>query len=148
MHRCIKQSSWLYYIPVWRKWSRSTDKLCEPISTFCRIELFCLSKRCDRRFFRIEKFCQYHTSRIFKLYTDHQALKYAFNMIDSHERIAGRSTLLVGYDFKIYYRAGRDNAGAEYLSRLVELLVIDGNKPFEANLINCIICWPWMSQPQ
>ena len=55
-------------------------------------------------------------------------------MKDPHGRIARWFTLLAEYDFEIYYRAGRDNACAEFLSRTVELVIIDNHQPFEANL--------------
>ncbi len=42
-------------------------------------------------------------------------------------------TLLAEYNIEIFYRAGRDNACADFLSRPVELMVIDENHPFEAN---------------
>ncbi len=82
----------------------------------------------------LKKFRHYLTSNRFKLYTDHQILKYVFNMKDTRGRIARWFTLLAEYDFEICYRAGRDNACADFWSRPVELLVIDENQPFEANL--------------
>ena len=84
--------------------------------------------------FALKKFHHYLTSKRFKLYTDHQALKYVFNMKDPHGRIARSFTSLAEYDFEICYRAGRDNACADFLSRPVELVVIDDHQPFEANL--------------
>ena len=60
--------------------------------------------------FALKKFRHYLTSNRCKLYTDHQALKYVFNMKDPHGRIARWFTLLAEYDFEIFYRAGRDNA--------------------------------------
>ena len=44
------------------------------------------------------------------------------------------SSYLAEYDFEICYPVGRDNACADFLSRPVELLVIDDNQPFETNL--------------
>ncbi len=58
-----------------------------------------------------------------------------FNMKDPYGRIERWFTLLDEYDSEIFYRAGRDNACADFLSRPVELMVIDeDNQPFEANL--------------
>ncbi len=55
-------------------------------------------------------------------------------MADAHGRIARWFTLLAEYDFEIFHRVGRDNACADFLSRPVELTVIDENQPIEANL--------------
>ncbi len=55
-------------------------------------------------------------------------------MKDPHGWIARWLTLLAEYDFEICYRAGCDNACAEFLSRPVELSVINDNEPFEARL--------------
>ncbi len=87
-----------------------------------------------RVIFALKKFRHYVTSNRFKLYTDHQALKYAFNIKDPHGRIARWFILLPEYDFEICYRAGRDNACANFSSRPVELMVIDENQQFEENL--------------
>ena len=69
--------------------------------------------------FALKKFRHYLISNKFKLYTDHQALKYVFNMTDPHGRIARWFTLLAEYNFEICYRAGKNNASADYLSRPV-----------------------------
>ena len=84
--------------------------------------------------FALKKFRYYLTSTKFKLYTNQQALKYVFNMKDPHGRIARRFTLLAEYEFEICYRAGSDNACADFLSQPVKLMVIDEDLPFEANL--------------
>ncbi len=55
-------------------------------------------------------------------------------MKNPHGRIARWFTLFAEYDFEICYRAGRDNACADFLSRPVELMVINEDQPFEANL--------------
>ncbi len=47
--------------------------------------------------FALKRFRNYLTSNRFKLYTDHQALKYVFNMKDPHGRIARWFTLLAEY---------------------------------------------------
>ena len=60
--------------------------------------------------FALKKFRDYLTSNKFKLYNDHQALKYVFKMKEPHGKIAGWFILLMEYDFEICYRAGRDNA--------------------------------------
>ncbi len=75
--------------------------------------------------FALKKFRHYLTSNRFKLYIDRQALGYGFNMKDPRGRIARWFTLFAEYEFEICYRAGRDNACAEFLSRSVKLMVID-----------------------
>ncbi len=55
-------------------------------------------------------------------------------MKDPHERIASWFTLLAEYDFEIFYRAGRENAWADFPSRPVELMVVDENQPFKAHI--------------
>ncbi len=84
--------------------------------------------------FALKKFAQYLMLNRFKLYTDHQALKYVFNFKDPHGRIERWFTLLPEYDFETCYRGGRDNACTNFLSGPIELMVIDENQPFEANL--------------
>ena len=84
--------------------------------------------------FALKTFRHYLTSNRFKLYTDHQALKYVSNMKDPHGRIARWFTFLAEYDFEICYQAGRNNVCADSLSRPVELMVIEDHQPFEANI--------------
>ncbi len=55
-------------------------------------------------------------------------------MKDPHGRIARWFTLLAEYDLEICYRAGRDNACADFLSRPLKLMVIGDHQTFEANL--------------
>ena len=55
-------------------------------------------------------------------------------MKDPHLRIALLSTLLAEYEFEICHWPGSDNACPDFLSRLVEFLVIDDKQPFEANI--------------
>ena len=55
-------------------------------------------------------------------------------MKDSHGWIARWFILLAEYDFEICFRSGHDSASADFCSRPVELLVIDGNQSFESHL--------------
>ena len=55
-------------------------------------------------------------------------------MKDSHGRIARGFTLLAEYDFEIFYRAGKDNACDEFLSRTVELMMVVESCKLKANL--------------
>lgn len=70
--------------------------------------------------FALKKFRHYLLSQKFKLYTDHQALKYVINLRDPHGRIARWMSLFAEFDFEVVYRPGKKNANADYLSRPVE----------------------------
>ena len=70
--------------------------------------------------FALKKFRHYLLSNQFKLYTDHQALKYVINLRDPHGRIARWMSLFAEFDFEIVYRPGEKNANADYLSRPVQ----------------------------
>ncbi len=43
-------------------------------------------------------------------------------------------TIIAWYDFDISHRAGHNNAGAEFLSLLFDVLAIDDGQPFEEKL--------------
>ena len=70
--------------------------------------------------FALKKFRHYLLSNQFKLYTDHQAMKYVINLRDPHGRIARWMSLLAEFNFEIVYRPGEKNANADYLSRPVQ----------------------------
>ncbi|CAC5410726.1 unnamed protein product [Mytilus coruscus] len=53
----------------------------------------------------------------FKVYTDHNALKFLNNIKQSTGRLARWSVLLQGYDMEILYRQGKTNVVADCLSR-------------------------------
>lgn len=61
----------------------------------------------------------------FKVITDHMALRSAFQKRDIHGRLALWLGFLAKYDFEIVYRAGKENGGAEYLSRIVHRAKVD-----------------------
>ena len=84
--------------------------------------------------FALKKFRHYLLSMRFKLYTDHQALKYVFNMKDPHGRIARWFSLLAEYDFEICYRSGNQNPSVDFISRPVELMAIMENISIEPDL--------------
>ncbi len=67
--------------------------------------------------FALKKFPHYLLCQKFKLFTDHEALKYVINMKDPHGRIARWMSTFAEYDFDRAYRPGSKNANADYLSR-------------------------------
>ena len=91
--------------------------------------------------FALDKFRHYSKSNRFSICTDHQALKYIFNMKDQDGWISHWLTLLAGYDLEIRHRAGRENACPDILSRPVESLGTDDGQHFEANLRLPDIIW-------
>ena len=69
--------------------------------------------------FALKKFRVYLLSSIpFTIITDHQALRYTFQKNDVHGRLARWLDFLAEYDFKVEYRAGKQNASADFLSRI------------------------------
>lgn len=70
--------------------------------------------------FALKKFRVYLLSdKEFTLFTDHQALKYAFTKPDVHGRFARWLDFLAEYNFKIEYKPGEENGPADFLSRLM-----------------------------
>ena len=82
--------------------------------------------------FAVKKFRHYLISDKFKLCTDHQALKYIFNMEDPHGLIALWFTLLAEYNFEISYQGGKNNASADYLSRPIRINLVMSNAEIES----------------
>lgn len=67
--------------------------------------------------FALKKFRVYLLGTPFILYTDHQALRAAFNSRDPHGRLSRWLAFLAEYDFEIRYHPGRDNVVADFFSR-------------------------------
>ncbi len=68
------------------------------------------------------------------MYTDHQALKYVFNMRDPHGRIARCFRLLAEYDMEICCRACAQNAADDYFSRLINMIMVTEEADVEKDL--------------
>ena len=71
--------------------------------------------------FALKKFRHYLLCQNFKLFTDHEALKYVINNRDPHGRIARWISIFSEYDFEVVYRPGPRNANADYLSRPAQI---------------------------
>ena len=84
--------------------------------------------------FALKTFKHYLVSNEFVLYTDHQALKYVFNMKDPHGQKAQWFTLLAEFNFEICYRARKNNACADYLSRPVGVNLVMSHAEMESDL--------------
>ena len=54
--------------------------------------------------FSLKKLQHYILCQLFKLYNDHQALKYFINLRDSHGRIGRSMSLFAEFDFGVVYR--------------------------------------------
>ncbi|CAG2189121.1 unnamed protein product [Mytilus edulis] len=65
----------------------------------------------------IKNYHVYLANSHFKIYTDHQALKWLSSIKQSTGRLARWSVLLQGYDYEICFRRGSKNTNANCLSR-------------------------------
>ena len=57
--------------------------------------------------FALKKFRHYLLCQKFKLFTDHEALKYVINDRDPHGRIARWISIFSEYDFEVVYSGGK-----------------------------------------
>ena len=69
--------------------------------------------------FALKKFRHYLLCQKFKLFTDHEALKYVIYNRYPHGRIARRISVFCECDFEVMHRLGPRNANADYLSQPV-----------------------------
>ena len=65
----------------------------------------------------IKKWRPYLIGRHFKVKTDHESLKYFLEQRLSSEEQQKWVTKMLGYDFEIIYKKGKDNVVADALSR-------------------------------
>lgn len=72
----------------------------------------------ERKHWRL-KFHVHLYAREFKVQTDHQPLEYLHKMKAPNSRILRWSLLLQEYQFRVRYRKGVNNVGADYLSRVI-----------------------------
>ena len=90
--------------------------------------------------YAVQKLCSYLIERHFKIYTSHLSLKY---MLEQHISIPMQQnwlSKLIGYDFEICFRSGKEN-------KVVDLLSIM-NEPFEKAIV-MVISFPltdWVEQ--
>ena len=66
----------------------------------------------------IRRLRRYLFSVFFHVYTDHECLQQISKICETKPRIQGWVEFLSAYNFRLTYRRGRDNANADFLSRL------------------------------
>ena len=66
----------------------------------------------------IRRLRRYLFSVFFHVYTDHECLQQISKICETKPRIQGWVEFLSAYNFRLTYRRGRDNADADFLSRL------------------------------
>ena len=67
--------------------------------------------------FSLKKFRHYLLCQKFKLFTDHEALKYVISNRDPQGRIARWISIFSEHNFEVVFRPGPRNVNADYLSR-------------------------------
>ncbi|GJT91560.1 ty3-gypsy retrotransposon protein [Tanacetum coccineum] len=89
-----------------------SKKLCDRMqgnSTYIR-ELYAITEA-------IKKWRQYLLGRKFRVYTDHHSLKHLLTQSIQTPEQHKWLTKLLGYDFEVYYKPGKENRVADALSR-------------------------------
>lgn len=66
----------------------------------------------------VKKFQQYLLGRKFVIYMDQQSLKHLLSQAIQTPEQYKRLTKLMGYDYEIIYKPGRENPVADSLSRI------------------------------
>ena len=79
----------------------------------------------------VKKWRQYLLGRKFCIYTDQQSLKHLLTQVVQTPEQYKWATKLIGYDFEIRYKPGKENAVADALSRIptVEILAVSFSDP-------------------
>ena len=70
----------------------------------------------------------------FVIFTDHKPLLHLHNMSRDNARLSRTLSELEEYDFEIKYRPGKDNEGADTLSRIITEVEVEENKVNENEL--------------
>lgn len=79
----------------------------------------------------VKKWRQYFLGRKFRIYTDHASLKHLLSQVVQTPEKYKWATKLIGFDFEIFYKPGKDNKVADALSRReeVQLLALSTTQP-------------------
>ena len=84
----------------------------------CEQSYATVEKECLAAVWGIEKFQKYLYGRAFILETDHQPLSYLQKAALTNKRVLRWAMLLQPYQFSVRYIPGKENVGADYLSRV------------------------------
>jgi hypothetical protein len=71
----------------------------------------------------VKKWRQYLLGRKFNIFTDQHSLKHLLSQVVQTPEQYRWATKLIGYDFEIFYKPGKENRVADALSRLDSLIV-------------------------
>ncbi|XP_042871743.1 protein NYNRIN-like [Penaeus japonicus] len=93
----------------------ASRKLLDREKNFATIEKECLSI-----VWAVNKFKTYLYGKEFVLETDQQPLVYLKNMKNSNGKLMRWALALQGYSFRIHYIKGKENVGADILSRCIQ----------------------------
>lgn len=85
----------------------------------CERNYSTIEKECLALVWAIKRFHLYLFGTHFIVQTDHQPLQYLSKSKSSNSRLMRWSLLLQEYEFHIQYIKGRENVGADFMSRLV-----------------------------
>ncbi|XP_043474040.1 uncharacterized protein LOC122506110 [Leptopilina heterotoma] len=80
----------------------------------------------------VQRFRQFLLGRKFKILTDHQALKWLFNVKDASSRLMRWRLKLEEYDYEIQYKKGSENTAADALSRVHHVNSNDHSPPLNS----------------
>ena len=79
-----------------------------------------IDRECYGIVWGIEKFVMYLYGKLFTLQTDHRPLQFLTALKFESSRIMRWALALQSYNFKVENIQGKDNVGADFLSRTVE----------------------------
>ena len=79
-----------------------------------------MDRECFGIVWGIKKFAMYLYGKQFTLQTDHRPLQFLSGLKFESSRIMQWALALQSYNFKVEHIKGKDNVGADFLSRTVE----------------------------
>lgn len=79
----------------------------------------------------VKKWCQYLLGRPFRIFTDQKSLKHLLSQVVQTPEQYRWATKLIGFDFQIFYKPGKENKVVDALSRVedVRLLALSSTSP-------------------
>ena len=79
-----------------------------------------MDRECLEIFWGIKKFAMYLYGKPFTLQTDHRSLQFLSASKFESPRIIRWALALQSYNFKLEHIKGKENVGADFLSRFIE----------------------------